>query len=147
MSRLGKQFLEMMELVSSSSSFSQRLSDVTHTTLSEVRGPTLPISRASVLDWFVENAEKHPDRIAIVSQESSITYGELYTRSRALSYHLRTRCNCTVGSAVGVSTSWKQFTLQDIHASICGGDHKYYRGSDVRIIVPSSRSFLSTRSA
>src|ERR1700722_12013517 len=55
-----------------------------------LRGPNIDVisSSSNLCDRFIERASKHPNKLAIVLDERSVTYGELYSLVTSLASRL-----------------------------------------------------------
>ncbi|MGI0493627.1 amino acid adenylation domain-containing protein [Alkalinema pantanalense CENA528] len=48
-----------------------------------------PLFNGLLHDWFIQQACQQPDRSAVITPQKTLTYGEVYRRSRQLGQHLR----------------------------------------------------------
>lgn len=68
-----------------------------------------PIADSLLHELFIVQAQAHPDRVAVISSERVLTYGELYQRANQLAHRLRqlgARPNTLV--AVVMEKGWEQ---------------------------------------
>ncbi|WP_375503866.1 amino acid adenylation domain-containing protein [uncultured Jatrophihabitans sp.] len=65
------------------------------------RGPELDLPPATTLDLIERQAEAHPDRIAVVADDSRLTYRQLLDRAAALA--IRLRRHDVAGTHVGIA--------------------------------------------
>ena len=95
--------------------------------------------KLSISELFIERARKHPERIAIISEEGEMTYGELDALSNAIALEL-IRKGAGPEQCVGIQSYRRPETIAGLLAILKAGAayvpiHPDYPGERIRFII------------